>query len=114
MIPMVFCASFPPCPSEYSDAETNCNVRNVLSTPKGVERTNTHDTASTSTKARQNPSRGDRTIAAPVMPSPDHTMAPIPAFITPAPARPPISACELLEGSPNHQVNRFQQIAPIR
>src|SRR5207244_1759918 len=29
------------------------------------------------------------------------------------PTRPPISACEELEGSPNHQVRRFQVIAPI-
>jgi hypothetical protein len=29
-----------------------------------------------------------------------------------APSRPPMSACELDEGSPNHQVMRFQAIAP--
>ena len=29
-----------------------------------------------------------------------------------APTRPPISACEDDEGSPNHQVSRFQPMAP--
>src|SRR2546422_8830009 len=29
-----------------------------------------------------------------------------------APTRPPISACDELEGRPNHQVSRFQAIAP--
>src|SRR6202140_4965400 len=86
----------------------------MLSTAKGVERTNIHDTASTSTKARQKPSKGERTMAAPVMPSQDQTIAAVPAFIIPAPASPPISACELLEGIPSHQVSRFQQIAPMR
>ena len=31
----------------------------------------------------------------------------------PAPSRPPISACELLDGMPSHQVMTFQTIAPI-
>src|SRR4029450_7089033 len=35
MMPMVFCASLPPWPSEYSDAETNCSTRNRGPTPKG-------------------------------------------------------------------------------
>src|SRR2546423_10306054 len=38
--------------------------------------------------------------------SPDWTSA--------APTRPPISACEELDGKPNHQFNRFQAIAPTR
>ena len=52
-------------------------------------------------------------MAAPVLVSPAHTTAPLPAFVTPAPTSPPISACELLDGMPPHQVIRFQQIAPI-
>src|SRR5919198_1231437 len=38
--------------------------------------------------------------------SPDCTSA--------APTRPPIKACEELDGKPNHQVSRFQAIAPSR
>ena len=37
-----------------------------------------------------------------------------PAGATDEPTTPPISACEELDGSPNHQVIRFQAIAPIR
>jgi len=32
--------------------------------------------------------------------------------MTPAPTSPPISACELLDGMPPHQVMTFQAIAP--
>src|SRR5438105_15963476 len=88
--------------------------RKVLSTAEGLERTNTHETVSTSTSARTNPSKGENTMAAAVMPRPLHTIEPSPAFVTAAPASPPIRACELLEGIPNHQVIKFQQMAPIR
>src|SRR3954453_12556197 len=37
-----------------------------------------------------------------------------PAATNAAPATPPISACEELEGSPAYQVARFQAIAPMR
>jgi hypothetical protein len=37
-----------------------------------------------------NPTRGETTIAAPVLPSPPQTIAPIPFFATPAPTSPPI------------------------
>ena len=47
------------------------------------------------------------------MVSPAQTTAPLPALAMPAPTSPPISACELLDGMPAHQVIRFQQIAPI-
>ena len=38
----------------------------------------------------------------------------VPAAASVAPTTPPISACEDDDGRPNHQVARFQQIAPIR
>jgi len=37
----------------------------------------------------------------------------VPAFATTAPARPPISACDELDGIPYHQVIRFQMHAPM-
>ena len=37
-----------------------------------------------------------------------------PDWTSAAPTRPPISACEELDGRPNHQVSRFQAIAPKR
>ncbi len=38
----------------------------------------------------------------------------IPALATPAPTNPLISAWELLDGIPAHQVIKFQAIAPIK
>src|ERR1700681_3717598 len=112
MIPMVFCASLPPCPSEYSEAETNCRIRNARSTANGVERTDAQDTIATSTSASKNPTSGDSTMASNVFESPLQTAAEIPALAIPPPTRPPIKACELLDGIPSPQVIRFQTIAP--
>ena len=44
----------------------------------------------------------------------DHLKAPEPACATTAPARPPTSACDELDGMPNHHVMRFQIEAPSR
>src|SRR6476620_10486430 len=85
MMPMVFCASLPPWPSEYSEAETNCKMRKARSTANGVERTDAQDTIMTSTSASRNPTSGDSTIASSVLVSPVQTAAASPAFATPAP-----------------------------
>src|SRR5258708_18712139 len=108
MIPMVFCASLPPWPSEYSEAETNCRIRKARSTANGVERTDSQDTIATNTSASRKPTSGDSTIASSVLERPLHTAADSPALALPAPTRPPISACELDEGMPSAQVIRFQ------
>ena len=47
-------------------------------------------------------------------PSADHLKAPTPACATTAPARPPTSACDELDGMPYHHVIRFQVIAPSK
>src|ERR1700709_2177856 len=73
MMPMVFCASLPPCPNEYSDAAANCRMRNARSTANGVERTDSHDTIATSTSANKNPTTGESTIASSVLDRPLHT-----------------------------------------
>src|SRR5882757_10379962 len=112
MMPMVFCASLPPCPSEYSDAETNCRMRKARSTANGVERTDAQETIATSTSASKNPTSGDSTMASNVFDSPLQTAAEIPALAMPPPSSPPIKACELEDGMPNPQVIRFQTIAP--
>ncbi len=114
MIPMVFCASLPPWPSEYSDAETNCRIRKARSTANGVERTDAHETTTTSTIASTNPISGDNTMASSVLVSPLQTAAESPPLAMPPPTNPPINACELEDGIPNPQVIRFQPMAPIR
>src|SRR3954447_9830689 len=113
MMPMVFCASLPPWPSEYSDAEANCRMRNARSTANGVERIDSQETIATNTSASRNPTSGDSTMASSVLDSPLHSAADSPPLAIPAPTRPPISACELLEGMPSPQVIRFQTIAPV-
>src|SRR5207244_2127283 len=113
MMPIVFCASLPPWPSEYSDAETNCRMRKARSTANGVERTDAHETIATSTIASKNPTSGDSTIASSVFDSPLQTATEIPPLAIPAPTSPPIRACELEDGIPNPHVIRFQTIAPI-
>ena len=50
-------------------------------------------------------------MAAIVSSVPFQTMALMPALATPAPSRPPIRACELLEGIAASQVMMFQTIA---
>ncbi len=100
MMPMVFCASLPPWPSEYSEAEANCRIRNARSTANGVERTEAQDTIATSTSASRNPTSGDSTIASMAFDRPLQTAAEMPALATPPPTSPPISACELDEGIP--------------
>src|SRR5262249_43764128 len=87
-------------------------MRNLRSTANGVARTNSHDTSSISSRARTNPTSGDSTIAAVVLPTPLQTTAPSPALAVPAPTRPPISACELLDGIPASHVTTFHTIAP--
>src|ERR1700732_2495463 len=113
MIPMVFCASLPPWPSEYNDAETNCRIRKARSTANGVERTEAQDTITTSTSASKNPTKGDSTIASKVLDKPLQTAAETPAFAIPPPTNPPIKACELEDGIPKPHVIRFQTMAPI-
>src|SRR3984893_4970381 len=114
MMPMVFCASLPPCPSEYIEAEANCRIRKARATANGVERTDAQDTIATSTSASKNPTSGDSTIASRVFDNPLQTAAESPALAIPPPTSPPIKACELLDGMPNPQVIRFQTMAPIR
>src|SRR5258708_22874292 len=113
MMPMVFCASLPPCPSEYSDAETNCRVRKARSTANGVERTDAQETITTSTIASTNPTSGDSTMASSVLISPLQTAAESPAFAMPPPTNPPIQAGELQDGSPTPQVLKFHAMTPI-
>src|SRR5206468_3593623 len=114
MMPMVFCASLPPWPSEYSEADANCRMRKARSTANGVERTDAQDTIATSARARKKPTSGDSTMASNVLDKPLQTAAESPALAIPPPTRPPINACELEDGIPSPHVIRFQTIAPTR
>src|SRR6476646_11145358 len=102
MIPIVFCASLAPCVRLSNDDDTNCRIRNLLSTAKGVERNAIQDTARTNAMASIRPVSGDSTMAVAILLTPLQTTAGIPAFATPAPTRPPTRAWLLLDGMPNH------------
>src|SRR4051812_9444226 len=110
---MVFWASLPPCPNEYSEADRNWRERNVVSAVSGVARTKDQETTSTNRSARAKPINGDATMASRVGARPLHTTTLKPAFEMAAPNIPPIRAWEELDGIPPSQVMTFQQIAPI-
>src|SRR5881394_857730 len=67
------------------------------------------------TPATRKATSGATTAGISTLPTrPSARIASRPAAATDDPTTPPISACEELDGSPNHQVIRFQAIAPIK
>ncbi len=94
MIPIVFCASFIPCPNEKAAAETSWTFRNPLSRGSGRARRKIHVTARKNRNPRTRPSTGERTMKTSVLTRPVGTRTPGPAFTIAAPAKPPIRACE--------------------
>src|SRR5579872_7387505 len=66
------------------------------------------------TKPKINPSRGEIIIAARTLKMPVNLKEEIPAFAKAAPSKPPINACDELEGNPKYQVKIFQKMAPIK
>ena len=65
-------------------------------------------------EARRKPIKGEMKMKATVLSTPATTSGPLPALASVAPTMPPMSACELLEGMPYHQVMTFQAMAPIK
>src|SRR5690349_376434 len=112
MMPIVFCASLPPWPSEYAPADSSCRRRNQRSMREGLERLKIHDTSTSSSPPSTKPMSGERKMKSTVMPMPSATSELNPAFATPAPMSPPMSACEDDEGSPKYHVIPFHAIAP--
>src|SRR5256885_13958688 len=88
--------------------------RKRRSTANGSERADSQDTAITRPTATANPHSGASTMPNAVLITPDQTTALRPACATPAPSRPPISACELLVGNARSQLVTFHTIAPTR
>ncbi len=72
----------------------------------------THAVATISSAPSAKPSSGDTRMNAATFRMPEAIIASAPAFATVAPISPPISACDELDGMPNHQVITFQAIAP--
>ena len=112
MMPMVFWASLPPWPRLKAAADSSWRRRNRPSTLAGVVRRKVHMQASISRKPRVSPSSGDSGMNRMVFSRLPASRTPKPPLATPAPAKPPMSACDEEVGSPSHQVRKFQAMAP--
>src|SRR4029453_10002078 len=112
MMPMVFWASLPPWPRLKAAAETSWRGRNRPSTRAGVLRRNSHRLASMRRNPSAIPNSGDRKMNRAVFSRLAAFRTLKPALATPAPANPPMSACDEEVGRPSHQVRRFQEMAP--
>src|SRR5262249_51545295 len=115
MMPMDFCASFEPCEKAMAHADRSCSRRDTRCTVAGRTRRKIHRRATITKKATTKPivgerTRGMRTFSVRAV----HLKACVPACATTAPASPPTSACEELDGIPYHHVMRFQIDAPMR
>src|SRR3954470_19155711 len=112
MMPIVFWASLPPWLRLKAPAETYRRGRSHRSTlPGGLLRRSQLTAVITRAEARK-PTSGETTMNAAVVPILDQPSTLTPPFEMPAPMRPPTSACDELDGSPHHQVRRFQVMAP--
>ena len=100
MMPMVFCASLPPCPRLYAAEETSCSRRNHLSTRRGVWRKQIHETLSMISEPSAMPSIGETMMNDAVLMMPGASSGAVPAAASAAPIMPPMSACEELDGMP--------------
>src|SRR4029453_7744978 len=112
MMPLVFWASLPPGPRLKAAADSSWRRRNRPSTLAGVVRRKVHKQASITRKPRASPSSGDSGMNRMVFSRLLASRTPKPPLATPAPAKPPMSACDEEVGSPSHQVRKFQAMAP--
>ena len=111
--PIVFCASFAPCVNatnvpDASWPRPKAAVADAAGQPPEHPVDDDQQRKAHRMRARARSVPGSRHCgqarATSTPSSPDCASA--------APTRPPIRACDELEGSPNHQVSRFQAIAP--
>src|SRR5690348_4387939 len=136
MMPMVFCASLRPWEKPMKPDDTICTLAKIALTTRGRDacwifppREDRNDSSANSrpmiVKPSRKPAAGDTIIGSTTllrMPLPSHQCSPgIDQMMTcqfslaaanAAPIRPPISACDELDGRPHHQVIRSQIVAP--
>src|SRR5215211_2591813 len=90
----------PPWPRLKAAADSSCRRRNRLSTRAGLDRWKIHRLASISRNPRAMPNSGDSGMNRMVFSRLLASSTPKPALATPAPANPPMSACEDEVGRP--------------
>ena len=112
--PIVFCASLAPCVNATQVPETSWPSRKPRPADAGVARWKIQKIASSSPNAARPAITGAASAGITTLcRMPCHSTPFEPDWTSAAPISPPISACDELDGRPNHQVNRFQAIAPI-
>src|SRR5690349_6821122 len=92
----------------------SCSRLNQRSILEGLDLRKIHETITSSSAPNRNPMSGDRKMNRTVLKMPASMRDAKPAFATPAPIRPPMSACDDDDGSPAHQVITFHALAPIK
>jgi hypothetical protein len=113
MMPIDFCASFDPCANAIRLDEISCARRAIRFTVAARERRKIHVSAIIRLSAMKKPAAGDEISGTSTLRcSAPQLNAEKPPRATTAPASEPISACDELDGMPNHHVNRFQKHAP--
>ena len=78
----------------------SCSRRNRVSTLRGAERMQAHETAIISSAPSVMPSSGETMMNTAVFTMPGISSGAVPALAIVAPIMPPISACDELEGMP--------------
>ncbi len=113
MTPIVFCASWRPCPRAIAAADAVCAMRKRRNARAGAAFRNTHSSSTMSANARPKPMSGEKTMGSTTLSRIASQWTVMPDAI-PTPARPPMIACVEDDGSPSHHVMRFHVIAPTR
>jgi hypothetical protein len=111
IIPIDFCASFPPCPRLKAAADKSCNLLKCLSTVDGEWFLANKITMADIRKDMIIPNIGAININITILITPAIITESKPELAIAAPTSPPTRVCEDLEGIPYHQVIRFHVIA---
>jgi len=111
---MVFCASFVPWLKQFAAADTSWRFLKFPSADCLFDFRVSQRTIPMNKNPQIRPIMGERIMKATTISTVDHFIAASPAAEIPAPASPPISACDEEVGRPKNQVIRFQLIAPIK
>ena len=113
MRPMVFWASLPPWESAMEEAERTWKILNQRFSLPGAVLRKIQKVATMVRWPTTKPMMGERRRARPMSFRPAQWKSPNPCLAATAPTMPPMRAWDEEEGSPFHQVRRFQMMAPM-